>query len=202
MNAWSRVLGVTLALQATAGCGESTSNESSGGESGGSTSSGGSGRTGGSSGSGGSATGGSTSGNGGGGQIPESPLCEPFAEHAASACPEAWTVEAGLRECEDGFQNYYPVGCGTEWGDFVTCMTLAEIDCATGSPIGCTPAELGYTSCIADFVAQTGCVQAGPSEMCPAGQFSFGCLGGVPNVCTEYETDAAVPYGCCLPFPD
>jgi hypothetical protein len=82
-------------------------------------------------------------------------------------------------------------------------MTEAEIDCETGGPIGCTAEETGYFACMSDFVSRTGCVQAGTSEECPAGQFSFGCLSGeIPSGCTPFETGAAVPYACCPPFPD
>jgi hypothetical protein len=199
MRVWSRALGLFLAVQAAVGCGDSKSDSDgdAGGDGGSSGATGGSTSTGGT-----SATGGSTAGSGGGGQIPDSPLCDPFAEHFSTDCPEAWTIEDALFTCEDGFRTHYPTGCGTEWGDFVTCMTLAEIDCATGSPIGCTPAELGYTACQADFTTQTECSLVGASGMCPAGQFSFGCLADLPRGCTEFLTEGTVTWVCCPAFPD
>jgi hypothetical protein len=192
MRVWSRVLGLTLAALAVVGCGDSKNDgaDDDGGSGGSSGSTGGSNATGGS------------SGSGGGGQIPDSPLCDPFAEHLVGECPDAWTTEDALFTCENGFSNHYPSGCGTEWGDFVTCVTLAEIDCATGSPIGCTPAESAYIACQADFVDQTACSPVGAHSMCPAGQFSFGCLEELPRGCTEFLTEGTVTWVCCPAFPD
>jgi hypothetical protein len=192
MKAWCWVLGVVVFAQAAVACGDSAGDGGDAGGSGGK----------GTSGSSGTGTTGGTTSTGGGGQVPESPLCEPFAMHVSTSCPDVWTYDQGLYECDHGFAEYYPVGCGTEWEGFVTCTTNATIDCSTGAATACSAQARAYFQCQSAFVSRTNCELAGPSGMCAANQFSFGCLSGTPAGCTPIDTSSAAMYACCPAFPD
>jgi hypothetical protein len=155
--------------------------------------------TGGVGGTGGS-TGGSSSGSGGGGQLPENPLCEPFARHVAAECPDAWRYEDGISHCNDGFEYGYAMGCGAEWDTFVVCRTGAEVNCANSRSIGCDASEEILSECVEEFNTRTGCLHVNADGMCPAGQFSFGCTNGIPSGCTEFVMEGTLTYACCPPF--
>jgi hypothetical protein len=128
--------------------------------------------------------------------------CDQYVAHVAQQCPD---IDVGFtaEQCEDGANLYGPIGCGSEYGAYLGCLTSVGVDCTTGDPIGCDNASDGYFSCQSAFASRVGCTRLRSSDSsCPSGQFSFGCLQGVPGGCTEIQSPSAATIVCCPPFPD
>jgi hypothetical protein len=176
------------------------------GLSGGGGSSGGSLATGGRSGTGGAMAAGSSGiagspGGGSGGKsnygnpLPNDRRCDEFAERVATACPDAWTYEASHFFCQEGLNQFYPVGCEPEFAALIECE--GEIDCDAGFSPSC---PVTHVECSNDFVMQTQCVREGAGVTCPEGTFAFVCRSAPPPACTQTEGLGSASRACCPPF--
>jgi hypothetical protein len=147
------VLGAFVVSRAALACGDSSGDEGNdnddgdngGSNTGGTGASGGSIASGGASGTtGGSTTSGGTSGamggsmpTGGSGGGTENPLCDAYAEEFVMECPQNGTLGDALWLCQEGFDQYSPRGCESEWGDLIVCATEGTYECVTGTVDGC-----------------------------------------------------------------
>jgi hypothetical protein len=173
------------------------------GASGGSTATGASGGSGGSiatAGSGGASAGSPNAGTGGkstnfGNPLPIDPRCDAFATRVAAACPGDWTYLTSHLLCQDKLNELTPMGCGSEFGEFVACE--GEVDCVYGYARSCSEA---YRECSNGFVEETACVREGAGITCPAGSFAFICRLDVPASCNPTEMVGSATRACCPPF--
>jgi hypothetical protein len=137
-----------------------------------------------------------------GGAPPANATCDQYVGHVARQCP-GFDVGVVREQCEVDLDLYAPIGCGSEYGAYLGCLTSAGVDCNTGEPAGCDDAANGYFGCQSAFASRVGCSRLRSNDsQCPSGQFGLGCAQGVPAGCTELQSPSAATIVCCPPFPD
>jgi hypothetical protein len=196
--------GTTSGSTAMGGGGASAGSVATSGNSGsgGSLAMGGGGSTGGAmtaAGSAGASAGSPGGGSGGksnyGNPLPPDPRCDAFAMRVVAACPGEWTYAASHAFCQEGLNEFYPIGCEPEFGSLIVCE--GEIDCDAGFSPSCAGA---HTECHDTFVQETECVREGAGVMCPEGAYAFICRSDPPASCTPTEGVGSAWRACCPPF--
>jgi hypothetical protein len=64
-------------------------------------------------------------------------LCDAYAEEFIMECPQNGTLGDAQWLCEEGFAQYSPRGCESEWGALIVCATEGTYECVTGTVAGC-----------------------------------------------------------------
>jgi hypothetical protein len=175
MRTWAWVLGAFVVSRAALACGDSSGDDGNDGGDNGGSNTGGSGASGGTIASGGTsgATGGSIAGGGTsgatggstpsggtsgamGGSMPTggsgggtgNPLCDAYAEEFDMECPQNGSYEDARGLCQEGFDQYSPRGCESEWGDLIVCATEGTYDCLSGMVAGCDATLDALMACL------------------------------------------------------
>jgi hypothetical protein len=141
----------------------------------------------------------------GAGGAAASGTCEQVVARYEEKCGDEYEeyLEGELLTCQSGAVLMKSVRCDGQYSAYLGCVTTAEIDCATGEPLGCTRQEDAATSCAQQFVQATGCVSLGMKESTcpePARPYTFGCTGtsGPFADCVAAEgTTSSANYFCC-----
>jgi hypothetical protein len=130
-----------------------------------------------------------------GNPLPNDRRCDEFAERVATACPDEWTYDASHFFCQEGLNQFYPMGCEPEFAALLECE--GEIDCDAGFSPSC---PVTHIECSNDFVTETQCVREGAGVTCPEGTFAFVCRSAPPPACTPTEGLGSASRACCPPF--
>jgi hypothetical protein len=130
-----------------------------------------------------------------GNPLPPDARCDAFAMRVVAACPGEWTYDASHAFCQEGLNQFYPIGCEPEFDSLIVCD--GEIDCDAGFSPRCAGA---HTECHNTFVQETECVREGAGVTCPEGSYAFVCRSDPPASCTPTEALGSAWRACCPPF--
>jgi hypothetical protein len=139
-------------------------------------------------------TGGATGAGGTAAWSTEPVDCAEVANSYLQQCPDnpgSWDIT-----CEQGNEQYAPIGCGDEWNAYLNCFINAEMDCEFGGPIGCDQAQDAYFACQSQATMRTGCTYRSAGLCAEPTPYEFVCVGEAPAECVLVN-DAGAGLWCC-----
>jgi hypothetical protein len=124
--------------------------------------------------------------------------CQDWAGRYAALCDRDAEFQAML--CEEDLRRYEGMGCAEPWVRYQDCVATEAFGCDINvGETDCEAERQGYFSCQSVFAGTTLCSRlSSHDDMCDAGQYAFGCLGGPPlDSCVVLPGGGSVPVTCC-----